>query len=138
MSKIVKNMAFGLAAMAASILAGCATTESSPGQLSADWVGKDAAAVTAEWGTTEEKQTLGDGSELWVYHKTKQSTVGGQSPTTTTREQRTEVIGINQSQQVAYDSTNYDPATLIASKCEARFTIKNGVVITAEFKGTCS
>jgi hypothetical protein len=137
-SKFVKNLALGLAAVAASVLAGCATTETSLGRLSAQWVGKDVAAVTEQWGTTEEKQTLSDGSELWVYHKTNQATIGGQSPTTTTRTERTEVTGINQSRQVPYEETNYDPTTIVHSKCEARFTIKDGVVKSAEFKGYCS
>jgi len=139
-SGTMKNAVAGLAVLAAMALAGCATTESASGQQSAEWVGKDTAALVAEWGTTDDKKTQSDGSEVWVYHKTKESTIGGQLPASTTRKERTEtyeVNGVTMTRQVAYEETSYDPHTLVAAKCTASFTIRNGLVTTAEFKGSC-
>ena len=140
--KLGGKAALGFVALAVLGLGGCATTEGGLSQQSAQWVGKDTAALTAQWGPAEEKKSLGDGSELWVYHKTKQGTVGDAAPTTTTRKERTETYqqnGVTLSRQVAYDETSYDPATLVASSCEVRFVIKDGVVKSAEFKGSgCS
>lgn len=130
----VKGAALVIALVA---LSGCATDGGS-GAKSAEWEGKNVAALLAKWGATQEKTAQNDGSELWVYHRTKESTVGGAAPATTTRVERTEAyIGMT-THQVAYQETSYDSTKVMTSSCEARFVVKDGVVKSAVFKGDCN
>lgn len=136
-SKIIKRVALNLG-VAAVTLSGCATTEEGLSQRGNQWLGKDIGALTKLWGTTENKTTLSDGSELWVYRKTKEATINDQAPTRTTRKERTEAIVVNGetvTRQVQYDETSYDPSAIRTLNCEARFIIKDGVVRSAVFKG---
>jgi hypothetical protein len=129
--KIVTTLALGMALA----LSACATTGGSVSQ-SVQWEGKDTAALTAQWGTPQETKTLGDGSTLWIYSKTSETTIAGQLPVKTTKKQRTEsyvVNGVTMTRQVQYDEATYEPGRL--SYCEARFTIKDDVVTSAAFKG---
>jgi len=146
-SKIVRGAAMSLVVSAAMSLGGCATDDaaslqSAPSQQSTQWVGKDTAALVAEWGEPTDKKTQSDGSEVWVYRKAKQATVGDQQPVTTTRKERTETYMQNGqlvSRQVAYEETNYDPSKLVDKVCEYSFTIKDGVVKSVAAKGSgCS
>lgn len=136
--KIVNKVALGLVTIAAIVLSGCATTDEGLSQKNTQWEGKEAASVIQEWGVSENKAMMSDGSEVWTYRTTKQATIGDQAPATTTRKERTEsyvVNGVTMTRQVPYDETSYDPTKILSSDCVATFTIKDGVVKSAKFEG---
>ena len=136
--KIAKEAGLSLIAIATVALCGCATSEAGPGLAIHAWDGKESASLAAKWGTPGEATTLSDGSQLWVYHKPKKVTLSEQVPTKTTRKQRTEayvVNGVTMTRQVAYEDTDYIPPASRVTTCEARITVKDGVVKSAEVKG---
>lgn len=134
----VEKAALGLTVLTAVTLSICGVAEAGIGRKKSKWDGKDTAALIEKWGITEDKATLSDGSELWVYRKVQEATIGGQLPTRTTRSYRAESYvdnGKTVVQLVPYDEVEYDPSANRPSICEARFTIKDNVVNSAAIKG---
>jgi hypothetical protein len=128
-------MVLGLVGVMALVLSGCETTEGYRQHLGL-WEGKSTDTLLIEWGVPNDKATLSDGAELWVYRKTKEATTGGFW--TTRPEFRTEVYVVNgkrATRQVSYDVSFYEPPVTTISRCETRFIIKDNMIKSATFEG---
>lgn len=115
---------FALIAASAIALAGCATAEGYRQQV-AQFIGAPSDAIMLEWGPPVRRDTLTDGSEIWVYvNEERRYDPGGyrtipQERRTTYRDREGNV----RERIERYDETVYEPPEEWWVECETRFVI---------------
>lgn len=117
----LKHMSLGV--LAALALSGCETTEGYRQHRDLD-VGKISDQVLVEWGAPVTKETLSDGSELWVYRRLTESKTGGYW--SERQRSRTEVVTVDGKQvkrTVTFKEPYYEPEVVTRHHCETRFVI---------------
>lgn len=128
---------FILAATAAGLLAGCATTEGYR-QQTALFVGGHSDALLLDWGSPVARDRLSDGSEVWTYYREfDHHTSGGNRPVTRTRTiTYVDEDGRTQTRTEAYTDYVYEPPEYWTTECETRFIVgRNGIVRDFRFVG---
>lgn len=113
-----------LIAATAAILAGCATAEGYRQQV-AQFVGAHSDTIMLEWGPPLRRDTLTDGSQIWVYlNEERRYDPGGYR--TIPRETRTtfrDSEGVIRERVTSYDETIYEPPQEWWVECETRFVV---------------
>lgn len=115
---------FALIAAASAVLAGCATAEGYRQQVE-QFIGAHSDTIMLEWGPPVSRDTLSDGSEVWVYfNEERRYDPGGYR--TIPRERRVQFRdsqGNVRERIEQYEETVYEPPREWWVECETRFVI---------------
>jgi hypothetical protein len=126
----ISARAFALAALAASLLAACETTEGYRQQM-VGWQGRSSDELLVQWGPPTSKSTMSDGRELWQYQKETVTETAGYYQDQTRQVMRTVTDEDGKQRQETISETYpvWQPPTTSRSNCSTRFVVNKAHLV---------
>jgi hypothetical protein len=130
MSLRVTVRVLALAAIAASLLAACETTEGYRQQM-VGWQGRSSDDLLLQWGPPTSKSAMSDGRELWQYQKETVTETAGYYQDQTRQVKRTvsDKDGKTHEETISETYPVWQPPTTNRSNCNTRFVVNRAHLV---------